>query len=243
MTAKSIDIIGGKGLRLVQDSRGVKASVDGLLLARFVRPEPGWRVADLGCGNGLVGLILASEQPECTVLGVDIQEALLTNAAESAAVNDLDNIRFLGADLRAYPWPDNLARFDLVAANPPYRKVGTGRISPDPGRAAARHEVVGSVHDFAASASAMLRDGGCSTWVFLAARYQDLIEALVNAGLEAVRSRYVRSRAGDEPSLVLVEAIKGGGVGSAWQEPPLTLYRGPTGRDYTDEARELLYGG
>ena len=242
MTSKSIDIIGGKGLKIIQDTRGVKASVDGLLLARFVTPEPGWRVADLGCGNGLLGLIMASDQPDCSVLGVEIQETLLKDAAESAAINDLANIRFLRADLRAFPWPGDLGRFDMVAANPPYRRVGSGRISPDPVRAAARHELAGGVEDFALAASAMLRDGGCAVWVFLAERYGDLQDAVRRVDLEPVRTRFVISREGDEPSLVLLESIRGGGVGASWEEPPLILYRGSTGRDYTDEARELLYG-
>ena len=47
---------------------------------------------------------------------------------------------------------------------------------------------------------------------------------------------------GDEPALILLEAIKGGGVGTMWEEPPLVLYQGRSGRDYTDEARQLLYG-
>jgi tRNA1Val (adenine37-N6)-methyltransferase len=242
MAGRTVDIIGGRDLKLIQDPRGVKASVDGLLLARFVRPEAGWRVADLGCGNGLVGLIMASDQPDCDVLGVEIQEGLARKAAESAALNDLKNVRFLVTDLKACPWTEGLARFDMVAANPPYRKAGTGRISPDPARAAARHELLGNVSDFARAASSMLRDGGCSVWVFLAERQPDLVEAVTGADMEPVRVRYVLSREGDEPALILLEAIKGGGVGTMWEEPPLVLYQGRSGRDYTDEARQLLYG-
>ena len=70
----NIDQIGN--LKLIQSPSGVKASVDSILLARFIRPSPGWRVADLGCGNGLVGLLLAKENPHCRLLGIEIQSEL-----------------------------------------------------------------------------------------------------------------------------------------------------------------------
>ncbi len=239
--SEKVDVVGGKGLKVVQDTHGVKASVDSLLLARFVRPEPGWSVVDLGCGNGVVGLVMAHDQPECQVLGVEIQGPLLSQASEGARLNRLWNMRFLRADLRQFPWDDSTERFDLVVANPPYRKVGSGRLSPDPVRAAARHELVGNVNDFARAAGSLLREGCASAWIFLPERIEDLLAAVEDAGMEPVRYRFVHSRVDEPPSLVLLEAIKGGGLGMRWEEEPLVLYRG-TGRDYTVEAREILYG-
>jgi tRNA1Val (adenine37-N6)-methyltransferase len=189
-----------------------------------------------------VGLLLARENPYCRLLGVDIQAELLRQARVSAEINGLANIQFLRADLRKYPWSDSLERFDMVLANPPYRKAGTGRISPDPIRAAARHEIHGDVSDFARSAASLLRDGGASTWIYLAERYDDLETAAKGAGLTPVRRRPVISRKGDEPSLILLEALRGEGVGILYEEEPLILYRSSSGRDYTDEAREIIYG-
>jgi tRNA1Val (adenine37-N6)-methyltransferase len=229
-------------LKLIQSSSGVKASVDALLLARFLRPSPEWKVADLGCGNGLAGLLLAQENPYCRLLAVDIQADLIRQARQSARINGLANIYFLQADLRNYPWPDTLARFDMVVANPPYRKLGTGRISPDPVRAAARHEIHGNIADFTRSASSLLRDGGASTWIYLAERINDLVAAAEAAGLAPVRRRFVIPRKGEHPNLVLLEALKGEGLGTVYEEDPLVLYRSSNGRDYTEEAREIIYG-
>jgi tRNA1Val (adenine37-N6)-methyltransferase len=237
---ENYDII--NNLKLVQSTSGVKASVDSLLLARFLKPSPEWRIADLGCGNGLVGLLLALENPWCRLLGVDIQAGLIRQAKQSAILNGLDNICFLQADLRYYPWKEVLEQYDMVLANPPYRKAGAGRISPDPARAAARHELHGDVSDFARSASALLRDGGTSTWIYLSERYKDLITAVTGAGLAPVRCRFVVSREGEQPSFILLEALKGEGLGMIVEEEPLVLYRDGKGRDYTGEAREIIYG-
>ena len=114
------DAIGN--IRLFQSRQGVKASLDGLLLARWLAPRPGWRIADLGCGNGFVGLLMASAHPLCRVTGIEIQDVLLRQAANSARLNHLNNISFLRADIRHPPWKDNAGIFDLVAVNPPYRK-------------------------------------------------------------------------------------------------------------------------
>lgn len=243
----STDEIGGKGLVVVQRVRGARASVDGILLARFPDVQAGWRVADLGCGNGLVGLMMAYDHPECTVVGVEVQAGLIRQAAEGAGLSGLKNIRFVQADLRNYPWKFNPERheragFDLVVANPPYREVGRGRLSPDPERAASRHELLGNAGDFAAAAAAILRRGGRSVWIYLAERRDHLLDTLQNHLLQPVRVRFVHSRAGDPPKLVLVEARKEDTQRPAVTDPPLILYAGPGHRNYTGEARKILYG-
>jgi tRNA1Val (adenine37-N6)-methyltransferase len=234
------DTIGS--LKLYQSLSGVKASVDGVLLARFRVPEPGWRVADLGSGNGLVGLLAAVDQPRCRVVGIEMQEVLLKQGVRSARLNDLQNIRFVRADLRTPPWTEDLSCFDLVFSNPPYRKVGSGRLSPDPIRAGARHELFGCAENFARAASSLLRHGSRAVWIYLAERKDDLFRAVGTAGLEPVRFRFVTSRENEPPSLVLLEAVKGSGEGTIVEEEPLILYRKGKGRDYTDEARNILYG-
>lgn len=238
----SIDEIGGKGLVVVQSVRGAKASVDGLLLARFPDVETGWRVADLGCGNGLVGLILAHDHPGCSVVGVEVQRGLIRQASEGAGLSGLENIRFIQADLRNYPWRCDQAGFDLVAANPPYREVGKGRLSPDPVRAAARHELLGNAEDFAAAAAALLRRGGRSVWIYLAERHNHLLDILQGHFLQPVRVRFVHSRTEAAPSLILVEARKGGSQRAPVVDPPLIIYGENGPGDYTDEARRILYG-
>lgn len=229
-------------LKLVQSDSGAKASVDGVLLARYVRPATGWRVADLGCGNGLVGLLMAADQPHCRVLGIEIQGVLVRQAARSARLNRMSDIHFLQADLRHSPWKGDPGLFDLVVANPPYRKVGTGRLSPDPMRAAARHELLGDANDFALAAASLLRSGSSAVWIYLAERREDLFSAVITACLQPVRFRNIISRKGENPSLVLLEAVKGKREGEVVEEDPLILYEKGKGRDYTEEARAILYG-
>lgn len=239
---KVADEIAGKGLFVVQRSGGVKASVDGILLARFVKPLPGWKITDLGCGNGLVGLVLAYDHPQCSVLGIEIQQNLIRQAAQGAELSGLSNVDFLCADLKNPPWTGNPGQYNLVAGNPPYYRLGSGRLSPDPARAGARHEIFGDVDDFARAASSLLRKGGRSAWIYLPERLDDLVAAVRKGNMEPVRLRRVHSRREDPPAFILLEAVKGSIDPDLTEEPPLVLYKGRKGRDYTDEARSVLYG-
>lgn len=183
---------------------------------------------------------MALEQPLSHVVGVEVQNALVKQAARSAGLNHIPGIHFLRADLRHPPWKDDLSSFQLVVANPPYRKVGTGRLSPDPVRAAARHEILGDVQDFASAAASLLCPGCSAGWIYLAERREDLFNSTLSAGLEPVRFRYVKSRKGETPSLVLLETIKGKSGHEPVEEEPLILYEKGRGRDYTEEARTIL---
>ncbi len=79
--------------------------------------KPGQRICDLGTGSGAIALALASERPDCEVLGTDISTASLQVAEQNALHLGLRNIRFLHSD-----WFEALAthRFELIVSNPPY---------------------------------------------------------------------------------------------------------------------------
>ncbi len=79
------------------------------------------RVLDLGTGSGALLLAVLSELPEAQGLGVDASAAALTIARENAA-----NLGLAGraamqpGDWTRSGWADDLGRFDLILANPPY---------------------------------------------------------------------------------------------------------------------------
>jgi tRNA1(Val) A37 N6-methylase TrmN6 len=68
-------------------------------------------------------------------------------------------------------------------------------------------------------------------------RLAELVSLLRESRLEPKRMRFVHSRADEEAKMVMIEAIKGGGV---WLkvDPPLYLYE--KGNDYTREAQKIL---
>src|SRR5581483_6777653 len=74
---------------------------------------PGMRVADIGCGVGILACWLAEQVgPEGEVVGVDYSAEQIVKARETAQAADVTNVRFVnaGADATGLEW----AAFDLV---------------------------------------------------------------------------------------------------------------------------------
>lgn len=75
------------------------------------------RIADLGTGSGAIGLALATERPDATVVLVDA-------SAEALAIAERNRVRLglANATTRAGSWYAPLAgeRFDAIVSNPPY---------------------------------------------------------------------------------------------------------------------------
>ncbi len=226
-------------VRVYQSRAGYRFSLDSLLLADFPRIKSCRRILELGSGGGVVSLLLARRYPRADVLGVEIQEGLYRRAVKNAAINGLsDRVEFRLLDLKALPETMPLEAFDLVVANPPFRRPGTGRISPGEERATARHELAGDMRDVLGTASAMLRNRGRLCLVYGPERLAGLMGLMSGLFLEPKRLRTVHSRLGGPARMVLVEAVKRGSPGLAIL-PPLFIYEGRG--VYTPEMREF-YG-
>lgn len=93
-------------------------------------PDEG-RVLDLGTGSGALLLTLLAEKPGLEGIGIDASLAALPVAAANAARLGLaDRARILHGDWREEGWADELGKFDLVIANPPYVET-SATLDPD----------------------------------------------------------------------------------------------------------------
>ena len=168
-------------------------------------------LADLGCGTGLLGLLLMQRQPDLRVTGIDIQAAAISLAEQAAVKNGLaDRLTFRCADLRQARQYFPTGSFDLAVSNPPYYVPGTGKVSQDAARCTARSESEATLADICAAAAYLLRWGGKFCLVHKPERLTDVLCALREAGIEPKRLRFVHNRAEYAPSLFLLEGCRGG---------------------------------
>jgi len=232
------DTILNGSITLIQPRHGYRFSVDAILLGRFARAKARDRVLELGAGCGVVSIMIASLYRPREVVALEIQPTLAAMVERNAAINGLQSVRSLCADLRSKSIRGLApASFDLVVANPPYRAAATGRESPDHGRRLARSESVGTLQDFVVAARRYVRRSGRVAFVFAARRSAELISSMRANKLEPKRVRFVHPQIGMPASVILVEARAGGGIEAAI-EPPLVLYESPG--IYTAEARAIL---
>jgi len=75
--------------------------------------EPGMRVLDAGCGEGVLSVMLV--QRGAIVTGCDLSTPNIENARRYAKEAGLDSIEFMVADLEQIPFADN--SFDLVVSS------------------------------------------------------------------------------------------------------------------------------
>ncbi len=209
------------GLRFVWGGGQFRPGLDSFLLSSLPKLKPGLRVCDLGCGTGLLSLLLLQRQPALTVTGLDIQEEAIRLATLAALENGLtDRLRFCLGDLRETPLP--AGDYDLVVCNPPYFPPNSGPPPKGKARRTARTEQDCTLEDVCGAASRLLRWGGALCLVHKPERLADLFCALRPAGLEPKRLRLVSPRPEAAPALVLLEARRGGKPGLAIL-PPLIL--------------------
>jgi tRNA1Val (adenine37-N6)-methyltransferase len=237
---ETLDVLFDGKLSLFQSRTGYRFSLDALLLAHFVMIKRREKIVDLGTGNGVIPLVLATLHRSAILTGVELQPAMIERARRNVQLNGLERrIQILSGDVRAGEHVAAEASFDVAVCNPPYRKPSSGRISPNDERQIARHETQGDLSHFLHTGAFLLRAKGRMAMIYSAGRCVDLLSAMREVRIEPKRMRMVHSFAGVEASLVLVEGVKGGRSGVEVLAP-LTIYL--RGKEYTEEVAAVIAG-
>ena len=200
-----------------------RLGTDCVLLADFVNTSGVRRGIDLGCASGAALLLLLERSPGLSMTGLEIVPEAAALARENLALNGLEaRGGIITGDIRDYRSLFRAGAFDLVVCNPPYFPPESGAVSPNPDRAAARSELLCTLPELCAASAFLLRTGGRACFVHRPERLSELFVCLSSSGLEPKRLRLVCRDADAAPSLVLVEARRGGKPGLTI-EPALLL--------------------
>lgn len=204
----------GGSLRCLQPRQGYRFSVDAVLLAHFLAPEPEARILDLGAGCGIVSLILSHRYPFTPLVALEVQPRLAEVIRRNVVINSLESrVTVVEGDCRRISTLLSPNSCDWVAANPPYYPTASGRHHPETERSQARHEILGGIGEMAQAAAFALKTGGRAAFVYPAAREETLLGVLRENGLAPKRLQRVHPYPEAEAELVLVEAVKDGGEG------------------------------
>lgn len=209
---------------LFREAAHFRLSTDSVLLADFIRPDSARRGIDLGCGSGILSLLLLARTEKLEMTGLELLPDAAALANENFAQNAFSpRAQAICGDLRRCRELFPAGAFDLAAANPPYYPVAAGAHSPEPERAAARSELMCTLEDLCSAAAWLVRSGGSFSLVYKPERLSELLCCLSSHDLEPKRLRLVCDRAESAPSLVLVESRRGGRPGLRI-EPGLILH-------------------
>ena len=193
---------------------------DAVMLYHFSKSCSGSKICDLGCGSGVIGIMLALSRPSASVTGVEILHASAQVARDNGDLNDVaDRFTVIEGDIREYKKILPAGEFDLTVSNPPYFPEKSGKTSSDRDIALARSESVCTLNDVCAAAAYITRWGGRFAMVHKPERLAEIIYTMHSCGLEPKRLRMVHHRPDSPPNLVLIEGRRGGKPGLTVEAP------------------------
>ncbi|MBO4472815.1 MAG: MMPL family transporter [Clostridia bacterium] len=198
-----------RGLAILQPKKGYRFNSDSVILANLVKAEKGEVVYDLGCGSGVMGLLVAAKR-EVAVTGLELQPAFADMARRSVRINDYgERMQIVEGDMRRVGDYLPPATGDVAIMNPPYFKVGSGAVNPDESTAIARHEIAITIREALAATAYLLKEGGRAYVLFPTAREKEFDDALAAEGLSLAEKTYLTASRDKAPDRFIALAVKG----------------------------------
>ena len=160
-------------------------------------------------------------------------------ATRSVALNHLeDKVNIICGDVKEIKKLFEPASFQVVTVNPPYMTDHHGLQNLYEPKTIARHEVALCLEDVIAAASYVLPVSGTFYMIHKPFRLAEIFRVMKQYHIEPKRMRLVHPYVDKEPTMVLIEGLKGGKE-RITIEPPLIVYKEPN--VYTEEIYEI-YG-
>lgn len=234
-----VDDLHRNGYRIIQDPKRFCFGIDAVLLSGFADVKKQEVMLDLGTGTGILPILLEAKTEGSHFTGLEIQPESAQMAERSVLLNELQGkISIVEGDIKEVTSYFPSASFDVVTSNPPYMQDGGGLRNEFSPKAIARHELLCNLEDVIKGAAKMLKPKGRFYMVHRPNRLTDIFVLLRQYHLEPKRLRFVHSYIDKEPSMLLVEASRGGKP-MVKVEKPFIVYEKEG--IYTKEVKEVYY--
>lgn len=202
------DVLGYKNRKIYQDDNYFKFSIDGVLLANFVKYKlTTKKVLDIGTGTGIIPLILTMKS-DVVVDAIEIQKELVELFTKTIEINHLDkSINLIHGDIKDYSTKsENLNKYDIVISNPPYFSKEQNKTIKDN----AKHENFLSLEELIIASKKILKDRGFLYLIYNTARLDDIFNLLELNNFSISTLRFIHDTVDKPSKLVLIEASKNG---------------------------------
>lgn len=239
LPGERIDELQRNGYRIIQNPERFCFGMDAVLLSGFARAKKQERCLDLGCGNGIIPILMEAKTEGKHFTGLEIQPESADMAKRSVALNGLqDRIDIVEGDIKDASKIFGASSFHVVTTNPPYMTAQHGLTNVYEAKTIARHEVLCNLEDIIRESARLLMPSGRFYMVHRPFRLAEIISLMVQYRMEPKRMRLVYPYVDREPNMVLIEGLRGG-KSRMTVEKPLIVYKEPG--KYTDEIYDV-YG-
>jgi len=199
--------------------------MDPFILAAHIKPIGFEKIIDVGCGCGIIPLILAVKYPGLRITGVEIQKELVSFAKENVVNNKLEKtIRIIHKNIKNINVLDINGKANIIVSNPPYKKKGSGRLNPDSQKAIARHEICLNIDMLLKCSNRLLKEQGRLYIILPAQRLSELMPTMEKYKFSLDFIRFVHIKKNEDAKLVILRAVKGNLGKPCTTGPPFYVY-------------------
>lgn len=225
---------------IFQNKNGYRFSLDPILLASHIHPGENSKVLDIGTGSAIIPISLLYKNNEInfSVTGIEIQQSLFEIAVMNKEINNLSSkLTIINKNIMDISQQDLGGPVDIITSNPPYQKIGAGRINPQSEKAMARHEINLNIDDLLIKSRSLLKNKGKFFVIYPANRASELIAKMEFYKIVPKEIRFVHSFKNTQAVMVICQGISNGNQGVSIL-PPLIIY--DKEKEYTDEVLKIM---
>jgi tRNA1Val (adenine37-N6)-methyltransferase len=229
-----------KEFSMRQADSGQRINTDSCVFGDCLRPlpesaPPPSTCLDIGCGTGLLAIMLAAKFPTAKITALEPATEIAAIARENAASCPWhDRIHVEIQRLQEFSCPEQSRGYDLIACNPPFFQ--NSQISSDTLRAIARHDVELSATDVGTGIARLLAPGGTAWLLCATADESQWIRIFEVAGLCQAKAIQMKDHP-DAKAHATAIAFHHRGVNSKNKTPPevtdTITYRDAPGGGYS----------
>lgn len=216
---------------LYQPQSGYCYNSDSIFLYDFIDSfNPRGRVLDVGAGCGVVGLLVARDNPKVQLEAVEKQKAFVEYATTNARVNKIDYKIHHGEFLDL----DDNTKYDYIISNPPFYHDGASR-SEDEMLFNARYNVNLPLRDFFKKVSRLLKPKAHFIFCYDASQFGLICGELARVKLRVVDVQFVHPKIDKKASLVMLHVRNGSNSLMKVWEPFISF----DGNDFSKKAQDI----
>ena len=189
---------------LYQPTSGYCYNSDSIFLYDFISAfKPKGKLLDVGCGVGIISLLLTRDFNIQTSI-IDKQEKMLDYAKHNYVLNDLEVQSYLG-DFTEWKTDE---KFDYIISNPPFYDSRVTQ-SENTHLNIARYAHHLPIEDFIDKVKKLLKPRGYFIFCYDAKQVDLLLHHLTSSGITVETMQFVHSKIDRESKLVMIEARMG----------------------------------
>ncbi len=199
-----LEVLSAHALRLWVRDSGHRIGAEPFVLVSTLPQRTYNRAADLGCGSGIIPLLLGKSGRAAEIWGIELEEEDAVLAERNVAGNAMTGkITIRRGHVRKAAAALTRGSFDLLTCNPPFFPFDAenGEHSP------ATHEVAGTLKEFLASAAQLAKKDALLAIVYHPSRLLELLATLPVFRFGPARLIGVHPARGKPASFAIVHAI------------------------------------